>query len=219
MPWDHWDRSEVHSVQFLRGSCWDQAQLTHVCQIGGHSVWDLPACLPLPTSSLQFVQSPPKDTICLSSSSQALLSGKPTEDTLLEVSTLNCYCLFTLSLPTQWLELKDRGCVFYSSLHLQLGDGTSINKHRAKQFSAAQKCKLTNINDNQGCLLILCMANQGSPLGSYLVIFIKGHKQVLYCWTELLRFWELTLSIQAERKALCAEMVIAAIRTIVKNRK
>lgn len=41
-------------------------------------------------------------------------------------------CLLTVSLPTQRLVLKDRDCVFHSSLHLQLGDSASINKHRTK---------------------------------------------------------------------------------------
>ena len=70
---------------------------------------------------LWFVQLIPIYTICLQSLSQVLLSGKPMEDTPLEVATLNCYCLFTVSFPTQQLGLKEEA-VFYSSLHLQLGD-------------------------------------------------------------------------------------------------
>ena len=117
-PMDHCGGS---GVRFLRGSWWDQASVN----LSEHSVWDLhaclPGCLPLPPSSLWFVQLIPIYTICLQSLSQVLLSGKPMEDTPLEVATLNCYCLFTVSFPTQQLGLKEEA-VFYSSLHLQLGD-------------------------------------------------------------------------------------------------
>lgn len=56
--------------------------------------------------------------------------------------------------------------MFYPSPHLQLGDNTNSKYARGKKkFSASKKCKLTNINDNQGCFGGLGMANWGGTFG------------------------------------------------------